>query len=105
MGIEMFKSFAKGYAKEIKENKKVWIYTRVSSKDQESNKSLNNQSEAANGLADARKLIVSNTFGGTYESASGDFTRIEFMKLIKAIRDANQKPYAILLNTISRFSR
>jgi len=30
MGIEMFKSFAKGYDKEVKENKDVWIYTSVS---------------------------------------------------------------------------
>ncbi len=105
MSLDMFKSFAKGYEKKENNNKKVWLYTRVSSKDQESNKSLKNQSDSATGLAQTRKFNISNTFGGTYESASGDFTRKEFTKLYNEVKSAKEKPYAILLNTISRFSR
>jgi DNA invertase Pin-like site-specific DNA recombinase len=105
MGLEQFKAFAKGYEKKENQNKAVWIYTRVSSKDQEANKSLRNQEESAMRLAAERNFLVTNKFGGTYESASGDFTRKEFTKLFNEVKAAKNKPYAILLNTISRFSR
>lgn len=105
MGIEMFKAFAKGPDKKVEVNKDVWIYTRVSSKEQELNKSLNTQIDNANQCAKEKGFNVTQTFGGTYESASGDMTRKEFKKLIEAIRKAKKKPHAILLNTISRFSR
>lgn len=49
--------------------------------------------------------FITNTFGGTYESASGDFTRKEFFKLIEAVRNAKDKPMAVLIFTMSRFSR
>jgi len=45
------------------------------------------------------------SFGGTYESASGDFTRKEFTKLINHIRGVRKKPFAILINKINRFFR
>ena len=105
MGLEQFKSFAKGYDKKIDSNKDVWIYTRVSSKDQETNKSLKHQISNAKQFSGDKKFQVIKTFGGTYESASGDFTRKEFKRLIDEVRKAKVKPYAILINTISRFSR
>jgi DNA invertase Pin-like site-specific DNA recombinase len=105
MGIEMFKDFAKGYEKKVEENKDVWIYTRVSSKEQELNKSLNTQIDNAKQCVKEKGFNVTQTYGGTYESASGDMTRKEFKKLIEAIRKTKKKPHAILLNTISRFSR
>lgn len=101
----MFKGFAKGYEKKENNNKKVWIYTRVSSKDQESNKSLRTQEDNGYNLAELRKFNVSKKFGGTYESASGDFTRKEFAKLFNEVKSSKEKPYAILINTINRFSR
>ncbi len=101
----MFSTFAKGYQKKENSNKKVWIYTRVSSKDQESNKSLKTQEENAERLARERKFLVAKRFGGTYESASGDFTRKEFSKLFQEVKSAKERPYSILINTISRFSR
>lgn len=103
--LGMFRQFVKATEKNINTNKDVWIYTRVSSKDQESNKSLTHQLAEGHKLAKENNYIVTSTFGGTYESASGDMTRVEFMKLINAVRSANKKPFAILLNTISRFSR
>lgn len=44
--MEKFNSLLKGKKEEKKQNNKVWIYTRVSSKDQEMNKSLENQKES-----------------------------------------------------------
>ena len=105
MSLEQFKSFAKGYDKKEDPNKQVWIYTRVSSKDQETNKSLTTQIANAKDYCLANNYIVVKTFGGTYESASGDFTRKEFTRLIDEVKKEKNKPYAILLNTINRFSR
>ena len=102
---EQFKSFAKGYDKKVAKNNHVLIYTRVSSKDQESNKSLATQLDHARAYAKANNLNVLGEFGGTYESASGDFTRKEFKRLIEEVRRSKNKPYGILLNTINRFSR
>ena len=106
MNIEQqFQSFAKGYDKKVAKNNNVFIYTRVSSKDQEQNKSLVTQLDQARAYALAKNYNVISEFGGTYESASGDFTRKEFKKLIDEVRRAKNKPYGILLNTINRFSR
>jgi site-specific DNA recombinase len=102
---EQFKSFAKGYDKKKEENFNVWTYTRVSSKDQESNKSLSTQSDNAKKFEKESNFYIEREFGGTYESARGDFTRKEFKKLIDEVRKAKKKPYGILLNTINRFSR
>ncbi|HET8963522.1 MAG TPA: recombinase family protein [Chitinophagales bacterium] len=105
MSLEKFKSFGKKIEVIKHTNNEVWIYTRVSSKDQESNKSLTTQLEAGHKLAKEKNFIVTNTFGGTYESASGDISRTEFMKLMGAVRSSRKKPYAILIYTLSRFSR
>jgi site-specific DNA recombinase len=105
MALENFKQFAKGPDKKINYNKEVWLYTRVSSKDQEVNKSLENQKDAGYLFAASNKYIITETFGGTFESASGDFTRKEFSKLVEAIRRAKKKPFALLIYTMSRFSR
>ena len=106
MSLELFKGFAKSHEQKIIENKAVFVYTRVSSKNQqETNNSLENQISNATDFAKQKGFIVSHTFGGTYESASGDITRKEFSKLIETVRSAKKRPYAILINTISRFSR
>jgi site-specific DNA recombinase len=105
MGLEQFKSFAKGYDKKVDSNKDVWIYTRVSSKDQESNKSLTVQLAHSKNYAIQNNYQVVSEYGGTYESASADYTRKEFVRLINEIKKSKIKPFAILLNTINRFSR
>ena len=91
--------------KEEKENRDVWLYTRVSSKDQFVNKSLCNQQEYGQNYAHDNNYNLVMQFGATYESASGDFTRTEFKKLIQSVRKARQKPFAILIYKMSRFSR
>lgn len=105
MGLEQFKPFVKKRKEEVKQNNEVLLYTRVSSKDQETNKSLKHQMDEGNRIAKEQNFIITSTFGGTYESASGDISRKEFMKLMTAVRSAKKKPFAILINTISRFSR
>src|ERR1035437_9366445 len=105
MGLDQFKDFGKRKVEKQEKNNYVWIYTRVSSKDQESNKSLANQTDAGNRYAGENGYEINNTFGGTYESASGDFTRTEFSKRINEIRVARKNPFAILIFTMSRFSR
>ena len=105
MNLDNFKSFARAHEKKIILNFEVWLYTRVSSRDQELNRSLESQTEAGKRYAQVHNYNVTSTFGETYESASGDFTRKEFMKLIAAVRKARKKPFAILIYTMSRFSR
>ena len=105
MDLEVFKSFAKGGEITVQNNKNVMLYTRVSTKEQADNYSLKNQEEAAERYAKLKGYIITERFGGTYESASGDFTRKEFSRLIKAVKKARKKPYAILIFIMSRFSR
>ncbi|MBN8787196.1 MAG: recombinase family protein [Terrimonas sp.] len=84
----------------------VWIYTRVSSKDQfEQNSSVENQLTANRTYAAKFNYRVTEEFGGTYESAKSDFTRKEFSRLISKVKASRKKPYAILVYKMSRFSR
>ncbi len=84
----------------------VWLYTRVSTKDQfDTNHSIENQIEQARIYATENKYEIAKEFGGTYESAKGDFTRTEFKKLITDVRQAKRKPLAIMIFKMSRFSR
>lgn len=105
MELEMFKRFAKGGESTLQSNKNVMLYTRVSTKEQADNYSLKNQEEAAEAFAKKNGYIITDRFGGTYESASGDFTRKEFSRLIHEVKKARKKPYAILIFIMSRFSR
>jgi DNA invertase Pin-like site-specific DNA recombinase len=92
--------------KEVKTNNKVWVYTRVSSKEQFNlNGSLDTQKQKSIEYAQEKNLDIVKYFGGTYESAKGDFTRKEFKKLIDEIRRTKNKPFAILIYKINRFSR
>jgi len=105
MDINYFNQFS-SYRETKEENKEVWVYTRVSSKEQfESNKSIENQTSAAQSYALSNDYRITETFGGTYESAKGDFTRKEFQRLIDAVTKSKKKPYAILIYKMSRFSR
>jgi site-specific DNA recombinase len=105
MDLDYFKQFS-SYKEELNNNKNVWSYTRVSSKEQfDNNSSIKNQKDAAEYFAENYNFNITNTFGGTYESAKGDFTRKEFSRLIDEIIKSKQKPYAVLIYKMSRFSR
>lgn len=101
-----FKQYIKPDDKEVNSSKEVWIYTRVSSKEQfDNNNSVERQEREARLYATKNNFQVSKVFGSTYESAKKDFTRKEFMKMIDEVRKVKVKPYAILIFKISRFSR
>ena len=105
MNNEYFKRFIKTEPVK-KKNNNVWIYTRVSSKRQfDDNNSLENQITTAKKLAVKRNYKITNEFGNTYESAKNDFTRKEFVKLIGEVKKSRQKPFAIMIYKMSRFSR
>ena len=105
MNNEYFKRFIKTEPVK-KKNNNVWIYTRVSSKRQfDDNNSLENQITTAKKLAVKRNYKITNEFGNTYESAKNDFTRKEFVKLIDEVKQSRQKPFAIMIYKMSRFSR
>ncbi|WP_435227323.1 recombinase family protein [Niabella hirudinis] len=106
MSLDYFKRFIPNEANEVKEDPFVWIYTRVSSKEQfEKNSSVDNQLAANRAFASMNNYRVTEEFGGTYESAKSDFTRKEFNRLISKVESSRKKPYAILVYKMSRFSR
>ena len=105
MGIENFKKFQKEKIIEKAEVKEIWGYTRVSSKMQLVNNSLEEQRSEIVQFANKNGYALKNILGGTYESASGDFTRKEFTKLIDEVKNAKQRPFGIAIKFISRFSR
>lgn len=86
-------------------NKTVWCYTRVSSKEQESNYSLTTQKESAERFAREKGYQLMRVFGSTYESGKDDFTRKEFTNLLLEVKKTRNKPFAILVNIMNRFSR
>jgi site-specific DNA recombinase len=105
MNKEYFKRFVKTEKEEIKNNE-VWVYTRVSSKNQfDSNHSIENQISSAVRLANKLNYKITREFGNTYESAKDDFTRKEFTKLIKEVKESVNKPFGIMIYKMSRFSR
>jgi site-specific DNA recombinase len=88
------------------QTKEVWLYTRVSSKGQyDNNGSIEEQVEINKRYALNNGYIIANTFGETYESASGDFTRKEFSRLMETVKKSRKRPFAILISKINRFSR
>ncbi len=105
MGIESFKKFQKEKVAEKVEVKEIWGYTRVSSKGQLENYSLEEQRTEIVQFANAKEYSLGKMLGGTYESASGDFTRKEFVRLLDEVKSAKKKPYAIAIKFINRFSR
>ncbi len=105
MGVENFKKFQKEKITEKVDVKVIWGYTRVSSKMQLVNNSLEEQRSEIVQFANKNGYALKNILGGTYESASGDFTRKEFTKLIDEVKNAKQKPFGIAIKFISRFSR
>lgn len=106
--LSSFNRFKK--AKKVKETKdqiaEAWFYPRVSSKNQfDTNDSIENQDMVSREYARKNGIHISKVFGGTYESASGDFTRKEFMRLINEIKRSRKRPKYILIYIMSRFSR
>ena len=84
----------------------AWFYPRVSSKNQfENNDSIENQNKVCYAYAKKNNIKITKVFGGTFESAKGDFTRKEFMRLINEVKRSRKRPKYILIYIMSRFSR
>ena len=106
MNLDKFKSLKKEKPVILEQLKEVVGYTRVSSKEQLKNFSLSDQTDGINNFLVANSnFYLDEWVGGTCESATGDMSRKEFVKLIEFIKKRKQKPYAIAIHFISRFSR
>ncbi len=91
--------------KNVPTSRDVWVYTRVSSKNQKENYSLEYQKEEAEKFAERMGYQITEYFGNQNESASRDITRREFQALINRVKKSPRKPFGILVYVISRFSR
>ena len=104
-GLNAFQPFIKKPEEKKEVNKRIIGYTRVSSKDQVTNFSIEGQAKEIRDFAEKNNYVVEDILGGTYESASGDFTRKEFKRLYDEIKKSKNRPYAIAIKFINRFSR
>ncbi len=108
MNLNKFNKYKKsGKAQQlINKNKELWMYTRVSSKEQTKKKySIDGQVSSIKIYALKNGYTITKEHGGTYESAKGDLTRKEFNQLLDNVKKSKRKPHAIAINFISRFSR
>ncbi|AWM14197.1 hypothetical protein DI487_10270 [Flavobacterium sediminis] len=105
MSLDKFKKFQKEKIELVVSVKRIWGYTRVSSKEQSNNYSLTEQEQDLKLFAKKNDYELEQILGGSYESASGDFSRKEFKRLIDEVRKSKKRPFAIAIKFISRFSR
>ncbi len=103
--IDLFQQFITKKNQEVIENRNIVGYTRISSKQQADNFSLAEQDEEIRNFARKNNYNLIQIYGGTYESASGDFSRKEFKHLYDRVTQAHPKPFAIAIKFINRFSR
>lgn len=102
---ELINTFAKGKQADKKaKGKNAIIYTRVSSKEQTENMSLDVQLKGCEHFAGKNGLDIKGIFGGTYESAQTD-ERNEFQRMVKFAKNFNQGISFIIVYSLERFSR
>lgn len=103
---ELLTGFAKGGDNLVKRRitKNALVYTRVSSKRQEDNMSLDTQLKIINEYVEKHSYNVVEYFGGTYESADSDERR-EFIKMMKCAKSSKHKISTIIVFKYDRFSR
>ena len=89
--------------KALEERKNAIIYTRVSSKNQQDNTSLETQKKYCETFAKSKGINVVNYFGGTHESAKTD-DRKEFNKMLTYVKK-NKNIGSIIVYSYDRFSR
>jgi site-specific DNA recombinase len=103
--IELFQKFITPKEERKAENRNIVGYTRISSKQQSENFSLAEQEQEIRNFAERNNYHLMHIFGGTYESASGDFSRKEFKELYDWVTKKQPRPHAIAIKFINRFSR
>ncbi|GGX12736.1 serine type site-specific recombinase [Aquimarina muelleri] len=104
--LRVFQKFGnKSKNQKIVQTNRAVIYTRVSTKEQAmNNASLETQKTYCEDYAHKNGLQVISYFGGTYESAKRD-DRIEFQKMLRYVKNKNNKISFILVYAYDRFSR
>jgi site-specific DNA recombinase len=80
------------------------VYTRVSSKEQTENHSLEWQKKYCVEYANKNNLSIVGFFGGTYESAKND-ERKEFNRMMRQLKMYKEPVAYILVYSLDRFSR
>ncbi len=103
--FEALQQFARGEKQRVSSAKRsAVIYTRVSSKEQTENLSLDIQLQAILKFAQNGGYSIMSTFGGTYESAKDD-ERKEFQRMLEFVRRNKTDVNTILVYSFDRFSR
>ncbi|GAB2540914.1 recombinase family protein [Rufibacter soli] len=106
MDQNYFKRFAPSSADKVTgKEKNAVIYTRVSSKEQLSNDSLNTQHKECTGFALKNGFTIKKYFGGVFESAKSDEDRKEFRAMLDYVTAEKNKIGAIICFNYDRFSR
>ena len=103
--LPIFQQFAKGATEQVIQGSRAVIYTRVSTKDQTENLSLETQRKACIEYATKHNYTIVEEFGGTYESATSDTERQEFSKMIAYVKKARLPISQIIVYSLDRFSR
>jgi len=83
--LNLFQKFITPKQVQSTENRNIVGYTRVSSKQQNENYSLVEQEDEIRSFSTKNNYTLLEIYGGTYESASGDFSRKEFKQLFDRV--------------------
>jgi DNA invertase Pin-like site-specific DNA recombinase len=102
--LKILQNFGKGQKKIKSGSKNAIIYTRVSSKEQTENLSLEVQLKGCEQFAIKNSLQVKGRFGGTYESAQTD-ERNEFKRMVNFAKNYKEGIAYIVVYSLERFSR
>ncbi len=103
--LEILQGFGKGQKKpKTGSGKNAIIYTRVSSKEQTENLSLEVQLKGCEKFASKGALHIKGIFGGTYESAQTD-ERNEFKRMVAFAKNYKEGISYIIVYSLERFSR
>ena len=103
--LKLFKVFAKtDNQAPQEEGLNCVIYTRVSTKEQDNNYSLETQRKHCIVQAERKGYDVLQFFGGTYESAQSD-ERKEFQRMLQYVKRCKRKVHVIVVYNFDRFSR
>lgn len=102
--LSILQNFGKGQRKIKSGSKNAIIYTRVSSKEQTENLSLEVQLKGCEQFAAKGNLHIKGRFGGTYESAQTD-ERNEFKRMVNFAKNYKEGIAYIIVYSLERFSR
>lgn len=104
--IHLFQQFGVGHEAMVDSaNRRTVVYSRVSTKGQEDNTSLANQYETCMRTVERQSLEVVKEFGGKGESAKSGSARTEYERMLRFVRDPENRIRFIVFYAYDRFSR